>query len=576
MPLTELTEPLGLKRAGHLLRRTTFGFTRSDVDTFATLTPRQAAERLYRQLLPMPEPPIDPRTGDEWVTRGATSANSEEDQLQGYFKAWFIGQMLSVHATPSLALAQSARERIVFFLHTHFTAIQSKINNSRALYFQNQLLRTFALDALNTNPRINFKELSTLISVDNAMLLHLDGHLNVKGSPNENYAREFMELFSIGRGLEGNVPTPVEPGDYVVFKEQDVQAAARVFSGWTVDDQFETIDVLTLLPRGKVRGNPLNASGHDNNIKEFSDRFNHHIIQPDPSLLNGEQATEESALDEIRKLVDLIYSNPETARNICRKVYRFFCYAPHDPEHSKALDDTIIDAMAEVFVNAGYKLQPVIEALICSQHFYEAGETIKNFGGIIKSPLDLVTGTLRFFGVTVPDIQTNPEAFYAFTGKINSILEDLGLPFFEPYDVAGYEAYHQFPVYHRSWITPNFLARRYAFIRSVFNTMDDLFTVDAHAFVRDEFADVAADARTLITSLASYLFPMTDNLSFDNDLDESASLTAQRLNYFKERFLQEFDESYWTVRWNINASDLREQLDLLFNAMLQSPEYQLT
>jgi hypothetical protein len=69
---------------------------------------------------------------------------------------------------------------------------------------------------------------------------------------------------------------------------------------------------------------------------------------------------------------------------------------------------------------------------------------------------------------------------------------------------------------------------------------------------------------------------MTDNLSFDNDLDESASLTAQRLNYFKERFLQEFDESYWTVRWNINASDLREQLDLLFNAMLQSPEYQLT
>src|SRR5690606_12809714 len=149
MPLPEYTGPLGVKRAAHLLRRATFGATRQDIDSFASLTPAQAIVQLFRQTLPDPAPPIDPATNAEWVTTGVTNANSSDEDLQEYFKRWFIGQMLAVGVTPSLALAWSAREKLVFFLHTHFTAIQSKINSSRALYFQNQLFRLFALDALN-------------------------------------------------------------------------------------------------------------------------------------------------------------------------------------------------------------------------------------------------------------------------------------------------------------------------------------------------------------------------------------------------------------------------------------------
>lgn len=206
MPLPEFSGTLGIKRAAHLLRRATFGATKQQIDTFATLTPAQAITALYRQALPAPVVPIDPKTGTEWVLTGVTDANSDSGDLENFFKSWFIGQMMGVGVATPIALAYSARERLVYFLHTHFTTITSKVSNSRSLYFQNQLFRFFALDALNADPDINFKNLTVKVSIDNAMLAVLDGNGNVKGSVNENYAREFLELYTIGRGLEGTLP----------------------------------------------------------------------------------------------------------------------------------------------------------------------------------------------------------------------------------------------------------------------------------------------------------------------------------------------------------------------------------
>ncbi|MFZ6014282.1 MAG: DUF1800 domain-containing protein [Bacteroidota bacterium] len=470
MPLPEYAGTLGLKRAAHLLRRATFGATKAQIDSFASLTPAQAITQLFRQPLPDPVLPVDPATGQPWVLTGTTEANSEEGDLQRFFKGWFIAQMMSAGIAPNLSLAYSAREKMVFFLHTHFTAIQSKIDNSRALYFQNQLFRHFALDAVSTNPNVNFKELTVKVSVDNAMLRLLDGNLNVKGSPNENYARELLELYTIGRGLEGSLPPATEQGDYILFKEQDVRAAAKVLSGWDIDEDFLTIDPDTNLPRGIVRGSDTNASGHDNDPKIFSERFNNGIIQANPALLNGGNPTTASSLDEIRQLIDQIYGKPETAKNICWKIYRFFVYAPHTAQQSELIDNTIITEMANTLVASNYKFQLVVENLLRSQHFYEAGAgDVKddNFGGIIKSPLDLVVGTMRFFEVPLPSMAGAPEDFYEATDEILGLIENLGMNFYEPYDVAGYECYHQFPIYHRSWITPNHLARRYAFMRSL-------------------------------------------------------------------------------------------------------------
>ncbi|HEX6227620.1 MAG TPA: DUF1800 family protein [Chryseolinea sp.] len=588
MPLAEISGALGLKRAAHLLRRATFGATKQQIDSFAALTPTQATMQLFGQTLPDPVLPIDPKTGQEWVTTGTTDANSEGSDLNQYLLSWFIGQMMN----PSLAY--SAREKIVLFLHTHFTMIMEKVSDSRALYFQNALFRLFALDANAGDPEVNFKTLTVKVSVDNAMLQLLDGTLNVKGSFNENYARELLELYSIGRGLEANPPaTSGEDGDYGVYRETDVQTAARILTGWEYDEDFTNIDPDTGLPRGRVKGSPTNASAHDNDTtepKQFSDRFTSALfpgntIIPDPLLMPGGNPTEESALDEISKLVDIIYEQPETARNICRKIYRFYLWAPHTSEEAMVVEG-IVDQMVALFISPAnnFRIQPVIENLLRSQHFYESagGVTDDSFGGLIKSPIDLVVGTLRFFNIQIPDLASQPEQYYEATGEILGHIVNQGMNFYNPYDVAGYEAYHQYPVYHRYWITTNSLSKRYDFIRMLIDAQGTMgFNVNTYEYVRDNFAAVAADSEALLIALATYLLPHHDALTFDELADDTSSLTAPRLTYFKNRFLTDVSmnpEAYWTDTWNqgTDIGELREWLNRLFGALLQSPEYQLS
>lgn len=587
MPLTPFPGPLGLKGAAHLLRRATFGPTKDEIDTYKGMTASLAVQQLFAATLPTPDAPIDPETGKEWAVGGTTAANSGEGDLQEFFKGWFIAQMMSSGVDASLSLQYAAREKIVFFMHTVLTAITSKIDSSRALYFQNQLFRLYALDK-NAGVKVNFKELTKKVSTDNSMLRLLDGNLNVNGSPNENYARELLELYTIGRGLEGHVPATTEPGDYFVYREQDVQAAARVLSGWDFDETFSNIDADTSLPRGKVKGNPTNASAHDNTPKTFSDRFNGQVIQrsTDQVLFPGTNATEATAMDEISQLIDMIYTKRETAMNICRRVYRYFVY--HNI--SQQIDDTIVSSLADTFTSSGFKLQPVLEELFKSQHFYDAASGVNddNFGGIIRSPLDLMIGTYRLFEIPLPDYKTAAAELYASTGQMINELSSMGMHFYEPYDVAGYDAYHQYPIFHRAWISTNYLTQRYDFIRSLQETSmaNPNAKINAYQFVFNKIAPgVASDAKQLIIELAQYFLPQAENLTFDTNADDNAGLTAERLNYFLTAFLKsppiDVDpEGTWTDRW-LHPENYQEpevvigQLRALFNAMLQSPEYQL-
>ena len=594
MPLPEYTGTLELNRAAHLLRRATFGATKQQIDTFAGYTPAQAVTQLFRQTLPDPILPVDPKTGQEWVISGTSNANSKDGELEDYLMKWIVGQMMSSGVPGNLSLAYSAREKVVHFLHTHFTTIVSKVSSSRALYFQNQLFRLFALDSLDARPIINFKKLTVKISVDNAMLRLLDGNLNVKGSVNENYGRELIELYSLGKGLEGTQPISNTPGDYYFYTEKDVQAAANVLTGWQDDDTFMNIDPDTLLPRGKVKGTTTNASSHEPDTdvtkkKVFSSRFTSVLfpapitISPDPLLLNAGEPTEASALDEIDKLIELLYEQVETRKRICWKIYRFYVASMHTVEDSLAIDGLIITEMANTFRDNGYKLQPVIENLLRSQHFYDSIDAVvknDNFGGLIKSPVDLTLGMLRFFEFKIPDMATSPDAFYTTTGEILSSIRSEGMNFYEPYDVSGYEAYHQWPIYHRAWITPNSLTTRYNFIRSVITAAEaGMFKVNTYDYVKNNISNaIARNSKDLVIELAKYFLPIAVNLSYVDD--PSASLTSLRLNYFKKRFVQDFTtdpDAYWTTRWDAatELADMRLQLEFLFNAMLQSPEYQL-
>ena len=359
-----------------------------------------------------------------------------------------------------------------------------------------------------------------------------------------------------------------------------MQAAARVLSGIKLDEDFVTIDLDTDLPRGRVE-----PGAHDNDEKQFSNRFSDAVISPDPLLLQNGQPTEESVLDEISQLIEMITSQQESALYICRKIYRFYVYH----EITEELQNNVITEMASTFAANGYKLQPVIEELLQSEHFYDAiamSVDDDKYGAIIKSPLDLVTGTLRFFKIQLADFVTDFELFYDQAGTLRQLMQRMGMNYYEPFEVAGYGAYHQFPAYNRNWISSNYLANRYDFISYVFmmNTGNNLIpSPDIVQFTKDTFDNATgADARNLIIAYIQYMFPLHFNLTYDTAADDDSGLTAERLNYFLQAFLYEPQldadpEGEWTNRWNANyeMDVVYGQLLKLANALLQTPEYQL-
>ena len=157
----------------------------------------------------------------------------------------------------------------------------------------------------------------------------------------------------------------------------------------------------------------------------------------------------------------------------------------------------------------------------------------------------------------------------------------MGMPFYDPFDVAGYDAYHQYPIYHRSWISTNYLAERYHFIDGLVMSTTSPIKIDAVNFIKTKFSDaIASDARSLVIELAKYLLPVNENLTYTTGADTNSGLTAARMNYFLSAFLGMIDmnpEAAWTTRWNNNSDreTVENQLKNLLNAMMQSPEYQL-
>lgn len=579
MPLTPYSGTLGKKAAAHLLRRATFGATKPEIDTFSGYNVASAISALFDPVTPTPQPPVAPGASTSWVTQPPANGENEND-LQNYVISWWLGVMLNTSVASNDKLAHSTREKMIFFLHTHLTTIQQVVQNSRSLYFQNALFRIYAADGV-ADPLINLRELTKKISVDNAMVALLDGRLNVKGNPNENYARELLELYTIGKGLNGQIPATGVPGDYYYFTEQDVQAAAKVLSGYDVDTTFSTIDPDTTIPRAKIKtGAGMVPNQHDNTVKQFSARLGSATITPNPTLMSGGLPTEASMLDEIDQLINLIYTQAETHRNVCRRIYRFYVY--HDI--TATIESTVIADMVATFTANNYKIEPVIRELLQSQHFYDSADATidnDNFGAIIKSPLQLMAETLNFFEYQLPDYITQSSSFYMKTGRLLYSLINQGMNLMNPFDVAGYEAYHQFPLYHRMWINTNALTQRYKFIFDTMTTMNmdpDNVTVDLLPFMQARFSANASDPDLFIRDLASYLLPM---------FAEGTEITTARLDWFKSQLfkvgqaLPQGPLVFWQYSWThtsdpVSAEDTRGMLQDLINGMLQSPEFQLS
>ena len=329
------TEVLGPDDARHLLVRTGFGATADDVAAYAGLTREEAVSRLLREtrtvaVTPPPEWTLEagplrvPR-----VAAGATEAQRKAFRAQQLREAlalrgWWVREML---ATPS-----PLTERMTLFWHNHFTSSQQKVRFARLMYAQNATLRANALGSFTT--------LLHAMARDPAMVVYLDEAQNRKGVPNENFARELMELFTLGEGHYG---------------EQDVKEAARAFTGWSIDR-----DSGRFLFRRRL---------HDDGIKTiFGHRGN----------FDGDD------------VLDLLLARPETATFIVDKLWREFVSPTPDP--------AAVARIADDFRATRYDIKVAFHGLLVSDAFFAAD----NRGTLVKSPVDLVVGTLRTLEITPP------------------------------------------------------------------------------------------------------------------------------------------------------------------------------
>lgn len=409
--LEEYSDNWNFESAAHLLRRTCFGPKLSEINQAINLGLNESIDKLLNEEEFTPDPPLNDRDDDEnappigetWVNI-LENKNNDFKQKKSY-EAWRISLILNQpHQSPT-NVPFSIREKMVLFWQNHFATEATVVGDSRYTYWMNYRLRKHFMG--------NFKNLVKEINVDAAMLVYLGGIYNVKEAPNENYARELFELFTIGKG-------PVDGEDsYTYYTEEDIIQAAKVLTGWYVEDVFS----------GSERQR-FEKENHDKTTKVFSEKFNNKSIQ------NNYE-------DEHKDLVDMIFENERTSEYICEKIYRWFVYYVIDED----VTSKIIKPLAKVLRDNNYEIKPVLSKLFRSQHFFE----IHTRGAMIKSPSDFNLGVLR----QIPFSDTSSFDFrnlYRFWRNRGYDISNQGQDLLDSPNVAGWAAYYQDPLYNELWI----------------------------------------------------------------------------------------------------------------------------
>ena len=318
---------LSFDEARHLLSRTGFGVASpSEIESFLPLNYETAVERILNGVrkattVAIPKFQAHPRERRRVRKLDADGRRDfqrrvRQDRLA--LKRWWIEEMLQTDSPFT--------ERLVLFWHNHFVSEAKKVKFGQMVYQQNAAFRHFALG--------NFADLLRDISTGPAMLWYLDGQKNRKGKPNENFAREVLELFTLGEG-QG-------------YTEFDIREAARAFTGWTV-----------VPTTGKFR---FNFGVHDNLIKTF--------LGHDGNF---------DGLD----ILEIVLKQPRVAAFITEKLWREFI--------SPTPDAQAVRRLASIFRRSEYEIRPLMKALLMTPQFRDPG----NRGILIKSPAELIVGTLR-------------------------------------------------------------------------------------------------------------------------------------------------------------------------------------
>lgn len=304
--------------AALLLRRAGFGGTVAQIDALAASADRAAAVETILDV-----------TGNPAVVRPAILDNPDKGDWEKWFEVtkWWLERMRTV--------PNGLAEKMALFWHTHFATSLEKVGNMGLMYDQNQLFRTQGLGS--------FRALTQAMALQPAMLHYLDNDPNVKGTPNENFARELMELFTLGVNQ---------------YTQDDVAASARAWTGYNTDDA--TGLVYTYYP-----------NRHDNGLKTFmgiTQNWNgpmiiDHILTVDPHRTTA-------------------------ARFIANKLWGFLAYP--------APETAVLDAISAAFVASDLDITALLRAIFLRDEFYST----KARTGLVRTPTEWVVAGLKATGVT--------------------------------------------------------------------------------------------------------------------------------------------------------------------------------
>jgi len=542
MSLTPLTSNLGVSRAKHLLRRACFHYNKEILYTVSALNAEQAIDYLLQDNTVTYEEPYDPLPSDNphgfWLSSSEYPPDiPNQGRKRGLLSQWWFYNMVN---------RNNLKDKLLFFLHTTFTISKGDVGASHYFYDHLRLLEQYC-DG-------NLRELAKKITLDNAMLNYLDNTQNNANNPNENYAREFLELFTITKGEQ------IGEGDYSTYTEDDVIQAARVFSGFKTMLDRSIIDSDTGIPMGRISVNQ-----HDQTDKIFSYAFDNYELQAG--------VDENSIMDELHEFVDMIFDKEATAKAYVEKLYRFFVKS----EWGSADETNIINPLTQLLIDNDYEIMPVVRTILSSQHFYDANDTDPSdeiLGSIVKSPLQLLSSAIRNLGFTIPDPNNDMENYYKFSKFFldNTFFPMAGMILFGPSTVAGYPAVFQAPDYDRQWFSSSTILARYKMIECLINGRNALggngqfgAAVDTVLIIENNISS-PGNIYNLVNDIAEILYPF--------------GIQQERIEYFAELILDGYPGYYWEDTWNNyleNGDDtiVRNKLNILITAMFNAAENQL-
>ena len=372
----------------HLLRRAGFGASQEEIDQYLSLGYAGALGRLVNYES-VPDD-VDSFIGRPGYVGIAVNGALVPRQNISHARARWVFRM--VHSQRPL------QEKMALFWHNHFATAVSKVTGTlgspegirymtakpsedpNQVRGQLEVFRDFALG--------NFRDLLVAMAKDVAMLVWLDGRLNVRTNPQENFARELMELFTMG---------------VATFTEQDVYAAARVFTGWNLSR-----------PNNAYYSFQYNANQHDTSAKEFSFPIYSNGSRTIPARTAGE------GMQDGIDLINAVAAHPETGPRLARKLYRYFISETDTP------DPKLIDSLAKMYYRANFEMKPVVATLLMSPQFMDQ----KSYYARYSWPVEFVARAIKEVGWA---------GFTISEANVMTPLLNMGQQLFEPPDVNGWE-----------------------------------------------------------------------------------------------------------------------------------------